>query len=165
MNLSEFHRKLDIHEGCLTGQYDRLDDINNRMYLRNIPDHVQPPQFNMVSKPTRYVHAFPIIDPSVKSKVPIKNIDSRAVLHVDDESNLRKQGFALQHEAPQATYVPSSQSDLYRVEMPTYSRPHTSTNDFHPLLFQQQTYHTKTQRFIEEQQLNQMVFNNSTKTR
>ena len=41
------------------------------------------------------------------------------------ESQLRNQYFALQSGANQGTYIPSSQSDLYNVSVPSSSNPVT----------------------------------------
>jgi hypothetical protein len=55
--------------------------------------------------------------------------------NVDSESQLRNLGIALQRGAEQGVYVPSSQSDLYRVQVPFV--PSTQP---HPELFSQDTY-------------------------
>jgi hypothetical protein len=77
------------------------------------------------------LQSFP--DYSVEQFAPIQSrgpVDGY-LSHVNDESDLRNQFFALQ-SAPQATYIPSSKSDLYQVRMPDPS--HTEQQPY-PKLF------------------------------
>ena len=147
------------------------NDINDHMFERNVPDQPLLPKFDIRSKSTRYVSSFPFGDIYHSSKVSIKkpsveNDDFYRNSHVDVESDLRNQQYVLQHDTPQGVFIPSSQSELYKTTMPsTYSRPHSSSSNKHSLLFQQPTFHTKIHPFIEEQQMNKQVFNNSTKLR
>ena len=124
---------------------ERTQELNDRIYNRNLPSSELQMHFAPRSVSTKYA-TMPIVNPRKKSVVPIKiqptyqttqtfNPGSAGpwagfASKVDDESKLRSQFFALQ-KCEQSEYVPSSTSDLYEVAVT--SRPVTQT---HPLLFQ-----------------------------
>jgi hypothetical protein len=126
MNLQE-SGKIRIHEGIYYGQFDRVDQLNNRIGSRHFPDAPLQPNFDPRPLSTKYT-----FNPSyTKPTVPIqRKLDyvvemnfnpgtDRAPPHgfmnnIDKESILRNQVFALQHGADQGVYVPSSNSDLYK---------------------------------------------------
>ena len=96
----------------------------------------------------------------------IAKLRNNALQQATMSKKTKKTPAALQHDTPQGVFIPSSQSELYKTTMPsTYSRPHSPSSNKHSLLFQQPTLHTKIHPFIEEQQMNKQVFNNSTKLR
>jgi hypothetical protein len=158
----------------ITGQYERLDEINNRMYMRNVAEGYNlRPNFDFRSTPTRYVNAFPIIDPRKTPIVPIQNSSPNETpvgtrgpvmsyfMNVNKESDLRNQNSALQHGAPQGFYIPYSTSDLYVVQKPTVSHPVVQT---HPDLFRRdETYRTTGNSTIQEQSIGTEVFFNNTR--
>jgi hypothetical protein len=81
---------------------------------------------------------------------------------VDTESTLRNQFFALQHGADQATYIPSSTSDLYRTHVPTQSHPEPQP---FPSLFRTVPLNTTTNQYIDQSQyIGKDTFNNCTQT-
>ena len=81
--------------------------------------------------------------------------------NVDAESTLRNQFFALQHGADQAVYVPSSSSDLYRVQVPTHSHPDAQP---FPSLFSANQYNTTTNPYMDESRIGKDMFHNCTQT-
>ena len=106
----------------------KTDTTNYRTYIRNIPSQPLQPYFSSIPAPTKY-QLMPIVDERKQSKVPIKhmpvfNIEktfnpgsgpwSGFAANVNRESVLRNQIYALQ-SCSQATYVPTSKSDLYQV--------------------------------------------------
>lgn len=123
--------------GILYGQNERVDELNSRILDRVRPDSILAPNFDVRPVPTKYAR-FPVIDRLTMPKVGIRQeadysvdrfapIQSRGpvsgfMTHVDDESGLRNQFFAIQ-SAPQAAFIPDSKSDLYEVSMaPNVSR-------------------------------------------
>ena len=111
---------------------ERTEELSKRIYNRNIPSKPLQPQFSLRSVSTKY-DLMPIMDRRVTPNVPIKeepvynvkNVFNPGtasapwngfVSHVDDESHLRNQFFALQKSC-QSTYIPSSTSDMYQHEV------------------------------------------------
>jgi len=124
-----------VVQGCLYGQQDRVDDLNERINDRQFTDTALRPNYNPIPVSTKYCK-FPIIDPVLNrnknlktypypetlenKKVPVfyaASNNAPFLRNIDLETNLRNQNITLQHGAPQGMYVPSSTSDLYRVEI------------------------------------------------
>ena len=161
---------MNIPEGMWYQSDDRLDELNVRLSSRTMADHHNKPNFDMRSVPTRCVNVFPIVDARKRAKVAIKRtqtpeFDQGSVAgmlsNIDTESALRNQYYALQHGAPQGMYIPSSQSDLYRVSVPTTSHPVVQT---HPGLFERHTYRTTGNSIIERMNVGKDLFFNATQT-
>ena len=108
------------------------EEINERLYARNIPSSNLQPQFSMRPISTKYAF-MPIVDRRAPSKVekeiePVYNISktfnpgnavapwSGFASNISVESTLRNQYFALQN-CQQSQYIPSSDSDLYKVQV------------------------------------------------
>ena len=153
MNLSESNKIQGVipeTPGILYGQFERVDELNDRILGRFYPDMPLQPNLDVRPVPTKYSH-FPIIDRIPMAKVPIVEAPYYSIgtnftpsntrgpvdgyfSNVNVESSLRNQFFALQRGAPQNEYIPSSQSDLYRVQMADPSR---SESQPYPRLFDQ----------------------------
>lgn len=120
--------------------------INTRLYERNIPSKPLPPVFSMRGVATKQA-MMPIFDERSASRVPIDAYPTFSTSevfypgemeapwigysnHINDESELRSQYFALQR-SDQAVYVPSSNSDLYNANI------QGGNCTEHPLLFKQ----------------------------
>jgi hypothetical protein len=117
--------------GILYGQYDRLDEINDRIFSRTKSDTILQPNFDPRPIQTKY-SMMPIIDRRVLPKTPVNDyleyssetnfspVTSKGPVdgflrNVDTESSLRSQFFALQRDgAGQSIYIPGPNSDLYR---------------------------------------------------
>ena len=125
------------------------DQTNTRIYDRNIPSQVLQPYINVRPVMTKYSH-LPIVDPRKQNTVPLMKAPNFNPNHtfnpgntqspwsgfasaVNVESDLRNQIYALQ-KCSQETYVPSSKSDLYQVNM----RQQPAAQ--HSLLFQQEHF-------------------------
>jgi hypothetical protein len=108
----------------------KRDELNERISDRNLPSYNLQPQFSMRPVSTKY-SLMPIMDQRITSEVPIKinptynigkifNPGNRQApwdgyaTNVDVETILRNQTFALQ-KADKSYYVPSSDSDLYKI--------------------------------------------------
>ena len=122
--------------GVVNGLYEcnngRLEQINNRISNRNIPSSILQPQFSSRPVSTKYA-LLPIVDRRPVAKEPLVqappfNIKqtfnpgtqgpwSGFAKHVNDESILKNQIFALQRSS-QSVWVPSSNSDLYENHLP-----------------------------------------------
>ena len=124
-----------VVQGCLFGQQDRVDALNERIQGRQFADIELRPNYDPRPVSTKYSR-FPIIDPVIKRNANLKTYDINNTLdnnknpffygasnnahvlrNVDLETKLRNQTTALQHGAPQGMYVPSSKSDLYHIEI------------------------------------------------
>lgn len=123
--------------GVVDGVYQcnqgRVQELNDRIYSRNIPSQPLQPAFSTRPTPTKY-SLFPIVDLNrVDNTVKMDSFptyNSRQVFNpgnaqapwsgfangINTESSLRNQFFALQ-SCDQSKYVPSSNSDLYTVHV------------------------------------------------
>ena len=120
--------------------------FNQKRSQRNIPSESLEVLYRTVPMSTRYTK-FHAVDAPAKAYAdyPIYNIQntfnpgndkgpwSGFVTHVDTESSLRNQFFALQ-KCDQGKYIPDSKSDLYKVDVPIEQNPMN-----HPYLFQTST--------------------------
>ena len=123
--------------GCLENdrpEVDRVDQLNSRLYDRNIPSGPMEALFGVRPLSTKYA-LLPIVDRRPKTQVPIAQFAmynttqtfspgtgqgpwSGFASKISDESRLRNQFYGLQ-KAGQAYFVPSSTSDLYQVNVQT----------------------------------------------
>lgn len=135
-----------VIQGYKLCNLDRNLELDERIYMRNVPSAPLQPNFSMRPAPTKY-ELMPIIDRRPKSDVPIKkepvyNVSqtfnpgntqgpwSGFASNINAESVLRNQFFALQ-DCQQSQYIPSSNSDLYHVNVPSSSN--TLPNHFENL--------------------------------
>lgn len=128
-------RLLDSHsaslpslpDGIFYGQYESHDYINRQIYQRFLVDNIVRPTIDIRSLPTRNT-LYPTTDnrqiykprdyqkyDARENFAPIQTKGPFEGFKVNDETILRNQYFALQHGADQGVYVPSSDSDLYKV--------------------------------------------------
>ena len=135
--------------GCIPNSHAQSQN-NHRIYNRNIPS--QPLQAYLNIRPTMTKYSIlPILEPRVASKVPMTQFPTYSsqqtfnpgntvspwsgfASNVTRESELRNQVFALQ-KCSQATYVPTSNSDLYDYNFRTIKEPNP-----HELLFQNDSF-------------------------
>ena len=178
MNLSEYGKPFEgVVSGVQYGQFERLDEINNRIEARNVPDKPLPPNFDPRPVLTKYA-LFPMLDNRMPATVPIQpnykysleNTFTPAVMargpvsgfinNVHKESELRNQFFAHQRGADQGVYVPSSESDLYKVYIP--SSPSVQP---YPLLFSTPTFNQEQHaNLVNAPHVGKDVFHNNTRT-
>jgi hypothetical protein len=138
------------------GQFERTEEIDRRIYERTIATDVPlRPNFDPRPSTTRQT-VLPIISAtrnpptrkyleyntnkvfsSIQRNGPVEGF----LNNVNIESSLRNQYFGIQRGAIQSTYVPSSNSDLYKVSVPTKETEYKGAQPF-PGLFQQETYQT-----------------------
>jgi hypothetical protein len=132
-NVTNANTILGLPDHLWTGQQERVDELNDRMTSRQFPDSPLQPNFDPRPVPTKYAH-FPIINRRKHLNEPVipyldyhGSVNFNPGTHrappsgymnsVETENRLRNQYFALQHGS-QGTYVPSSNSDLYRTVVP-----------------------------------------------
>jgi len=139
--------------GIIYGQYDRLNELNQRIGSRQFSDQPLQPNYDPRPVPTKYSH-FPIIErrKSTNKDTPLmkyldyspetnfapvskKGTVDGFLRNINTESTLRNQYFGLQKGADQAVYVPSSTSDLYGFTAVGRNEPQT-----HPSLFQKPSF-------------------------
>jgi hypothetical protein len=173
----------DYPEPLYYGQFERTDEIDKRIYDRTLTTNT-PLRPNFDPRPVETRHFVFPISPYVSKEVlnrppaPIRNyleydttkvfssIQANAPVegylrNINTESSLRNQFFGLQHGAINATYIPSSNSDLYKANvagssLDGYEQPF-------PRLFQKETYHTRQNDTIANSTVGKGVFNNATK--
>jgi hypothetical protein len=120
----------------------RTDELNARLASRIYPDMVIPPSISGRPDETRQTILGKSVDPRL-GKTPIPIIGHRFaassihdnficgdhgepnwfLANIDTETILRNQTFALQKECIQSTYIPSSDSELYRPTVPIIGTP------------------------------------------
>ena len=157
-----------VHREIIVGQHERVDEINSRISSRHFPDISLEPNFSPRPLSTKYnlpfaqAVAVPIL-PGIEHQVSQNfNPASRNgpfktyARNIDTETILRNQSMALQRSS-QSVYVPSSNSDLYRVEI--VSRPVAQP---YSGLFQQSTFGDRERPYLAT--IGQDRFFNSTRT-
>lgn len=146
-------------QGIYYGQQERVDELNERIQRRQFPDKPLAPNFSSRPVLTKYSR-FPILDRRAPFEEPIQPVDKFHVStnfnpgsyappttylqSVDTESGLRNQTVAYHRRAPQSVYVPSSTSDLYKVEIPYSSTQPTNGQQSHSSLFNLPTIESTT---------------------
>ena len=165
---------MGVPEYLYYGQNERVDELNTRIKDRQFPDSPLEPNFSPRPVPTKYSH-FPIINRRKQMNEPMipyldynSNINFNPGTHrappsgflnnVDTETILRNQTFALQ-SADQNVYIPSSNSDLYKVTV--VSRPSDQT---HPLLFDRPQFNWQTHPNVANSNIGRDQFFNHTRT-
>jgi len=178
MNLSNYDQTIPgLPNGVYYGQYERNDEINIRILDRDVPDQPLPPNFDPRPVMTKYA-LFPMLDNRMPANVPIQpNYNysletnftppvqscgpvSGYVNHVATENQLRNQYFAIQRGADQAIYVPKSDSDLYKVYIPS-----TPSEQLYPLLFIEPAFsQTKHPNVANAPHIGRDTFHNNTRS-
>ena len=126
------NRLFGVVNGIYQCNLDRSNELNERIYERNVPSSTLQPQFGIRPVATKY-ELLPIFDRRMPATVPIKQEVPYNIVatfnpgtaqgpwsgfagNVNNESILRNQFFALQSNG-QSAYVPSSTSDMYQVNV------------------------------------------------
>ena len=150
---------------------ERTNTMNNRTFQRNIPSQTLQPYLDARPVSTKYSY-MPVVDPRKVNSVPLNQMQTFSVetifnpgnangpwsgyaSSVNKESELRNQVYALQ-TCSQATYVPSSKSDLF----------HLNWNEVHvqqpfPDLFKQEKFEQHTYQHNGE--VGYALFHNQTR--
>ena len=140
-----------VVDGVYICNIEREQQLNNRIYERNIPSEPLKPEFSPRPQQTKFTilgkqsPAKPDICPASKSYVnytPSKVFNPGNAQapwygfasNVNTESSLRNQFFALQ-DCDQGKYIPSTESDLYKATIISQPMPQP-----HPHLFKQEDF-------------------------
>jgi len=175
--MNENTRTNGLPEYLYRGQFARTDELNYRILDRTKPENPLPPNFSARPVLSKYA-LFPMLDARMPANVPIKpNYNysletnftpslmkvgpvSGFINNVNIESELRNQDNALQKGAGQDVYIPSSQSDLYKVTVP--SSPSVQP---YPGLFEQYNFNQNPHPNVSEMpHVGGDVFRNNTRT-
>ncbi len=184
-NTSDYNAPLPqwpgLNNDVYYGQFQAMDEINQRILARDQSDKPLPPNFDPRPAITKYA-LFPMLDNRMPATVPIqsnynysleKNFTppvmstgpvSGFINNVEVESNLRNQFFALQKGAGQNVYIPSSESDLYKVSV--ISSSNQPEQPF-PGLFVKpafQSNNPNVANLAKEPAVGRDIFNNGTRT-
>ena len=134
------------------GQFDRTDELNSRILERNEPENPLAPNFSPRPVMTKYAR-FPMHDARKAATVPIQSSYNYSlhneftppvaaigpvsgfINNVCKESELRNQNYALHRGNDEVVYVPSSESDLYKVYIDSKpsEQPHPGLFKHHDL--------------------------------
>jgi len=164
-----------VVQGCLFGQQDRVDALNERINDRVFPDVGLRPNYDPRPASTKYCR-FPsytrqtinqgqgpnILDNYTTPSFYAASNNAPFLRNIDLETNLRNQTTALQHGAPQGVYVPSSNSDLYQVITPSSSI--VGEQPFPGLFNQTKTQNTSTPSILKYPSIGNSGFFNHTRT-
>ncbi len=158
---------------------------NDKLFNRNVPSRNLQPYFNVAPVCSKY-SVLPILD---VRKTPTEHLHKYSIYNtnntfnpgtggapwsgysskINDESVLRNQIYGLQH-CSQATYVPSSGSDLYVSNVTTSSIPSSNNNNVSPspsqpfpLLFREETFNTNIRIDLNQHDKNHHFFGNHTR--
>lgn len=170
------HSKINgIPEGVYYEQNERVDELNSRFQTRQFSDSPLRPNFDPRPVPTKYSH-FPTMNlraPAKEEILPYVDYNvgvnfnpgnatgpvSGFVNNIDIETVLRNQTFALQRDAGESVYVPSSKSDLYNVSV--ISRP---SEQPYPLLFERPQFSNRVHPNVVNANVGNDPFFNHTRT-
>lgn len=151
MNITESNKLYGVPEGVYYGQFDRINELNNRIGSRQFPDAHLQPNIDFRPVPTKYSH-FPIVDRRTPTTIPVNHyLDHNVefnfnpgndrgpvygyINNVDKEMQLRNQFFALQKGGDKGTFIPSTTSDLYIPTVYAVHGQYENTGGSHSLLF------------------------------
>lgn len=168
----------EVPNGIIYSNIERLEVLNERISQRNLPDRWTnlKPNFDVRSAPTRYRHTYPILDTKpihikpqhmtystnrnfapIQSKGPFEGYLS----NIQKENHLRNQIFPLKHGDDNSVYIPSSNSNLYKVTVPLTRQ---EEQPFTELFHRPTHYVTSQNNFINETNIGMDTFNNPTRT-
>ena len=156
----------NVVEGVYYCQFNKAKQINDGIYDRNLPSEQLQMSFDPRPTPTRYVK-MPILDCHMPTTVPCKDEImynpyktftpgmpapfSGFAGNIDQESRIQNRFFPIQKSA-QAQFIPSSNSDLYKVEVKGKAVKMT-----HPLLFKKEKFNLAN---MNKCNIPQKIFNN-----
>lgn len=156
------------------GNYERQDEINNRIVEFQKPNRPLQPLFSPRPVRTRNT-ILPVVDCTPVSTVPVQQYmnysvekdfnagNGRSPINgylAEVESELRNQYFAIQRSGVQNHFIPSSNSDLYKKRQ-VIGRVEEQT---HPLLFlKTPILGSQLPSFIEEKNIGKNTFHNHTR--
>lgn len=172
MEYSNNQKILGVPKYAFYGQEDRVEELNKRMGSRNNIEKKLEPNFDLRPTSTKYDY-FPVLDKQPAPKKPTyetyklsnqffngngKAPSSGYFSNIDLESNLRNQHFALQKGASQSVYVPTSESDMYKVKV-----PYIPSEQPHPKLFAKEPFSKELHENLHNNKIGVNTFYNHTR--
>ena len=162
-----------VVQGCLSGQQDRVDALNERINSRIFPDTNLRPNYDPRPASVKYCRfptytartnnvEFMNLGDSNSSNFYAASNNAPFLRNIDLETNLRNQTTSLQHGAPQGVYVPSSNSDLYNTVIPSSSN--VGEQPFPELFNQSKTHNTSIPSILKYPSIGNSGFFNHTRT-
>jgi hypothetical protein len=175
MELQQQGKIQGLPNGLLYGQNDRTDELNKRILQRNQVNTPLAPHYDPRPVETKRM-IFPVLESRHDVNEPKmeytpfqtnthhfsgnrKGPHDGFARNVEHENLLRNQYFALQHGASQGVYVPSSESSLYKVEVPS-----TPSVQPHKQLFATPQFSDAVHPNLENTSLGRNHFFNHTRT-
>lgn len=120
-----------VTKGVYLYNHERLQELNDRIYQRNLPSQALQTHFSPRSTDTRHM-MFPVVNSHTPSNYPINQLPNHNInnqfnpgsnspysgymTNVDNESRIRNLFFSNQ-SAAQSKYIPSSTSDMYQYDI------------------------------------------------
>ncbi len=166
---------MDIHSFADQPNSQKQYITNLRSYERNIPSQSLQPYLDARPVMTKY-SILPIVDPRKQITTPLIQQPTYSqeqmfnpgdhgpwsgyASNINQESELRNQLYALQN-CPQATYVPSSDSNMYKMN---WTNNNNNNNVYQPFpgLFKDQTF-VKNNPNAYPNKIGYALFNNATR--
>lgn len=152
MDLNANNKISGLPKYLYQGQHERVDELNSRCLERTVPDSMLAPNFSPRPVLSKYA-LYPMLDARMPATVPITpNFDyslttnftppvmkiapvSGFINNVHTESMLRNQLHPLSKSNEENVYIPSSNSDMYKITL--NSAP---SEQPYPGLFDQPTF-------------------------
>lgn len=170
-NKNKSDSRIAVLDGVYTCQQERTQELNERIAERNIPSAYLEPNIDFRPVMTKY-SILPVVDQKAPSSVNILryptysphlvyNVGNNSApwsgfaSSINTESTLRNQFFALQ-KCDQSAYIPSSDSDLYKIERPSVE----ANKQTHPLLFKEEEFQSFDPNHVASEHV---LFNNFTR--
>ena len=170
-NKNKSDSRIGVLDGVYTCQQERTQELNERIAQRNIPSAHLEPNIDFRPVMTKY-SILPVVDQKAPSSVNILryptysphsvyNVGNNSApwsgfaSSINTESTLRNQFFALQ-KCDQSAYIPSSDSDLYKIERSSAE----ANKQTHPLLFKEEEFQSFDPNHVASEHI---LFNNFTR--
>ena len=174
MNLNAPNPIINTPQQLHIKEHNSIDDINKRMEKRNYADSPLQPNYDPRPVSTKYSH-FPMLNgrkPANEPLIAFPNFQTNSNFYpgtyngpvqgysdnINLETILRNQTTKLQHGADHGTYIPSSSSSLYKVDMPLSSHKEPQP---HQYLFTQYTFAPKENTNSHSEIGNELFFNHT----
>ena len=146
-----------LHSGLLSGQHDRVDELNDRILGRAFDNKPAKPVFDPRATSTKY-SLFPILDRRPKIYLDDKDPVGQ---NVETETDLygRRERVGVYDSG--SKFRPSLESDMYKVEV---GKPTDQPPLERALLFARPTFDASVHPNLISTQIGNNVFNNHTRT-
>ena len=173
MKATEYPNVLHSEDNLFIKQKTHTEEMNQKILDRYESDMPLAPNLSSRAIPTKYTY-FQVTPFQKESKIPVEEFpphDSNTnftppvslgpysgyIENIDTESDLRCQTNPLEKGNPNSSYIPSSNSDLYKVQITSKEMEQP-----YPLLFKKDDYATSGQNNVSDL-IGSKEFHNSTR--